>query len=151
MAHDKPTPKPGETFRCEACGRDSIAKAQKIMDGWRCLGESVVCAFCKAPVAPPVPAGDAAAKPAADTTAARDRLASFLGTAPVAAPEFRDKRKGHFCKDCKHYFKHPFYSRCLLHEKPVEPMDDCADFTPRPPDSGEAPTGSSSGPQPPRR
>lgn len=113
------------------------------MDDWRCIGEVVVCAFCKAPVAarspsvaPPVGGGAKAA-----SAAALDRLASFLDTTPEAVPEFKDKDRGHFCKDCQHYFKHPFYSRCLLHDKPVEPMDDCDDYTLRPaaPDAGVPP------------
>ena len=137
MSQTTPTPKPGESFRCAACGRESIAKAQNIMDGWRCIGEAVVCAFCKAPVGAPLPrdAKPAAAggtTPDAAAAAALGRLASFLDTKPEAAPEFKDKDRGRFCKDCRHYFKHPFYSRCLFHDKPVEPMDDCDDFALRP-------------------
>jgi hypothetical protein len=142
MTQNGPAPKPGETFCCAACGRESIAKAQKLMEGWRCLGETVVCAFCKAPVGPPVALAETGDRARRECTDARDRLASFLDTSPVAAPEFRDKQKGHFCKDCRHYLKHPFYSRCLYHEKSVEPMDDCPDFTPKPADPEPArPTG----------
>jgi hypothetical protein len=135
MRQTTPTPLPGESFHCAACGRESVAKKQALMDGWRCVGEAIVCAFCGAPVAAPQ-AGEAKAAgepaPAAASAAALNRLAAFLDTTPEAAPEFKDKEKGRFCKDCRHYFKHPFYSRCLLHEKPVEPMDDCDDFAPRP-------------------
>jgi hypothetical protein len=130
MSQITPTPLPGESFCCPACGRESIAKTQTLMDGWRRVGEAVVCAFCKAPVGGPAPrdAGKGAAPPAAASAAALNRLASFLDTKPEAPPEFKDKDRGHFCKDCRHYLKHPFYSRCLLHDKPVEPMDDCDDF-----------------------
>ena len=136
MSQTTPTPKPGESFTCAACGRESIAKTQTVMDGWRSLGEAIVCAFCKAPVTAPVPrdanAANTGTAPNAASAAALNRLASFLDTKPEAAPEFKDKDRGRFCKDCRHYFKHPFYSRCLCHDKPVEPMDDCDDFALRP-------------------
>jgi hypothetical protein len=136
MSQTTPSPKPGESFMCAACGRESIAKTQNLMDGWRCIGEAIVCAFCKAPIGPPQRRAGAAGKnapaPPAATAAALDRLASFLDTKPEAPPEFKDKDRGRFCKDCRHYFKHPFYSRCLCHDKPVEPMDDCDDFALRP-------------------
>ena len=149
MSSARAIPVPGETFRCAECGRESIAKLQKVMDGWRCLGETVVCAFCKAPVAPPVSgaapsaaAGKAAA--AVPERAALDRLASFLDARPEARPTFKDKDKGRFCKDCRHYFKHPFYSHCLYHDRHVEPMDDCDDYAPRAtaaaPDASESET-----------
>jgi hypothetical protein len=116
------------------------------MDGWRCLGEAVVCAFCQTPVAPPAPPGSAQPPATGDASAARSRAAAFLNADPVAAPEFKDKQKGRFCKDCRHYFKHPFYSRCLYHERNVEPMDDCPDFAPRPADPVQSPPGSEPGP-----
>lgn len=150
MSQTAPPPKPGESFMCAACGRESIAKAQKLMDGWRCLGEVVVCAFCKAPVGPPSPGDnsprDSGSAAAAVAAAALNRLASFLDTEPEAAPEFKDKDRGHFCKDCGHYFKHPFYSRCLFHDEPVEPMDDCADFVLRPAEAPAAAAKSASRP-----
>jgi hypothetical protein len=142
MSQTPPIPKPGESFTCAACGRESIAKMQTLMDGWRSLGEAIVCAFCKAPVGAPLPRpsspADQGTLPDAASTAALNRLASFLDTTPEAAPEFKDKDRGHFCKDCRHYFKHPFYSRCLFHDKPVEPMDDCHDFALRPAAAADA-------------
>lgn len=142
MSQTTPTPKPGESFHCATCGRDSIAKTQNLMDGWRCVGEAVVCAFCKAPVGAPLQrqakSTDKGTSPDAASAAALSRLASFLDTTPEAAPEFTDKDRGRFCKDCRHYFKHPFYSRCLFHDKPVEPMDDCDDFTLRPADAADS-------------
>ncbi len=139
-------PKPGETFFCRACGHESLAKVKKVMDGWRCTGEVVLCAFCQAPVAPAKPPAASAASPdtgAADAAALR-RLAALLDTEPAAAPRLADATRGHFCKDCRHFLRHPFYSRCLHHERNVEPMEDCADFDPRPegtpPASAEPPT-----------
>lgn len=138
MNQDNPVPKPGESFHCSACGRDSIAKAQKTMDGWRCTGELIVCAFCKAPVGQPKADATGAAAKAAAGAAALNRLADLLDAKPTAAPQFADTTKGRFCKDCRHFLRHPFYSRCLLHERPVEPMDDCDDFSARPSDGTAA-------------
>lgn len=136
MSPDMPAPRPGESFHCSACDRDSVAKPQKVMDGWRCTGEIMICAFCKTPVVPP--SGTAESRPTATENvgaSALNRLADLLDAKPVAAPQFADTAVGHFCKDCRHFLRHPFFSRCLLHDKTVEPMDDCGDFTPRPPES----------------
>ncbi|MFA6816506.1 MAG: hypothetical protein WCS73_09465 [Lentisphaeria bacterium] len=35
-----------------------------------------------------------------------------------------------FCKNCAHHFENPFRFHCVLHNKDVNPMDDCPDFTP---------------------
>ncbi|NLF19015.1 MAG: hypothetical protein GX595_17435 [Lentisphaerae bacterium] len=134
MPDKVPIPKPGESFLCRACGRESLAKVKKVMDGWRCTGEVVLCAFCQAPVAPATtPAASAASRDSgAANAAALRRLAALLDTEPAAAPRLADATRGHFCKDCRHFLRHPFYSRCLHHEKNVEPMEDCDDFDPRP-------------------
>ena len=34
----------------------------------------------------------------------------------------------HFCRDCIQFVAHPFLSRCELHRKNVNPMDDCLQF-----------------------
>ena len=49
--------------------------------------------------------------------------------------------KGHFCRDCRHYVKHPFLSRCGRHDCEVEPMQDCPDFSRSddPPQKAKAP------------
>lgn len=149
MSQDTPVPRPGESFHCSACGRDSVAKLQKLMDGWRCTGEVMICAFCKAPVVPP--SGAVESRPAATEKAgasALSRLADLLDAKPVAAPQFADTAVGHFCKDCRHFLRHPFYSRCLRHDKAVEPMDDCGDFAPRPPDSANGGGQQSQNPEP---
>ncbi|MGD9498468.1 MAG: hypothetical protein AB7Y46_19395 [Armatimonadota bacterium] len=137
MPDKVPIPKPGETFLCRACGHESVAKVKKLMDGWRCTGEVILCAFCQTPVtspsssAPSAPSPVGAADSAADAAALR-RLAALLDTEPAAPPRLADAARGCFCKDCRHFLRHPFYSRCLLHEKNVEPMEDCDDFDPRP-------------------
>ena len=51
--------------------------------------------------------------------------------------ELFDDGSVRFCRDCKHYLRHPFVSRCLLTGRDVEPMGDCPSFTPRPVDGGD--------------
>ena len=127
---------PGQAFRCEACGHDSVVKREKRMDGWRCVGEQLVCALCGEPLAEDEEPGDGASghtEPQPDA-AAKDRLAMFLGEdAAGAGVELGlGESDGRFCKNCRSFLRHPFRSRCLLHERDVEPMDDCSDFEPVP-------------------
>lgn len=152
MPDKVPIPKPGEMFVCRACGRESVAKTKKVMDGWRCTGEVVLCAFCQAPVAPPEASESPVSPPdnasaAADAAALR-RLAALLDTEPTPAPRLADTTRGPFCKDCGHFLRHPFYSRCLLHEKNVEPMEDCDDFEPSHEGASPASTDSSTPAEP---
>lgn len=68
-------------------------------------------------------------------TAKNDKLgalASLMGEAPASLPSLVNENESRFCKDCRHFLRHPFLSRCLLHSRATEPMDDCADFTPQP-------------------
>ena len=124
-------PGPGEKFHCEACGHDSIAKQENVMEGWRCVGKRLVCALCGAAAAPASAsdaADDAGTPPASNR--ALDNLASFLGTDIADSSPKIDlgESDGRFCKNCAHFLRHPFQSRCLRHDRDVEPMEDCADF-----------------------
>jgi hypothetical protein len=97
------------------------------MDGWTVKGEQIVCALCGehlADAGSPTKSLD----PGPDAV---DALARLLGEdrevwVPLTADE-----SVHFCKDCAHFLRHPFVSRCLFHDRPTEPMDDCPDFSPR--------------------
>ena len=138
MDQDKP-PAAGESFVCRHCGKESIAKLERIMDGWTYVGDTVVCAFCKAPVSD---ARDDDSPGLADSTVDEssgiDRLASLLDEAPAETLQLAPEADARFCRDCVNFLRHPFVSRCLLHDKPVEPMDDCDDFERRPDGAGES-------------
>lgn len=48
---------------------------------------------------------------------------------PTAAPDqLLVPGKPFTCPHCVHYLIHPFQSRCLLWNRPVEPMADCPKF-----------------------
>jgi hypothetical protein len=120
-------PSAGDSFLCSSCGRESIFKSKRILDGWTVVRECLVCAFCGAETTAPSENG-------APADPGLQKLATLLGedsgtaTTPSLAPEPGSR----FCKDCRHFLRHPFLSRCLLHNRATEPMDDCADFAPRP-------------------
>lgn len=128
---------PGASFHCTHCGNDSIAKKENVMEGWRCVGTRLVCALCGAPLAAEdVSSAGTSALSDASASAKRslDGAASFLGTSlEELAPKLDlGESDGRFCKNCEHFLRHPFQSRCLLHDRDVEPMEDCSDFSPVP-------------------
>jgi hypothetical protein len=111
------------------------------MDGWTPLGKTAVCALCNAELPPAADDGqaehDSSPTPRAD---AADRFASFLGAertnrgnAAETLGITDDARS--FCKDCRHFLKHPFIDKCLFHQRPTNPMDDCPDLSRREPEA----------------
>lgn len=104
------------------------------MDGWTPVGSTAICALCGAELGAMADVGGHPVKDDGDgASAGRARAAAVLG---VAEDEGDGKAHGFahdtalFCKDCRHFYKHPFYARCLLHEKEIDPMGDCPDFDP---------------------
>lgn len=124
----------GEPFRCTACGADSIAKTRRKMDGFRCVGEELVCMLCGAVL----PAGPETAPSDADA-GRTGALADLLGVAGDGPERLDDDGVRHFCRDCRHYISHPFLSRCDRHGRAADPMGDCPDFAPRRSDPPETP------------
>lgn len=114
--------KAGDVFRCPDCKQDSIVKVRRKMDGFRCLGEELVCMLCGA-----VQPGETPAE-ASDPEKDANPLAALLGVADTAPERLADDSGRGFCRDCKHYISHPFLSRCDKHDRGVNPMDDCPDF-----------------------
>ncbi len=123
--------KPGDQINCPHCGMSSFLKKESVMDGWKKAGEVLKCASCSAKIAdlpPEVLAReeDKAAKSRAD------KLQSLLGGVTVSKPKLEAKPgERRFCRDCANLVAHPFLSRCSLHNKEVNPMDDCPDFKPK--------------------
>jgi hypothetical protein len=122
-------PAPGEKIQCPHCNRDSVAKTERVMDGWTLVGERLVCALC----GEPLPDAEGHTETAA-AGAELGALARLLGETPEQKTRLAADAGAHFCKDCVHFLRHPFVSRCLYHDRPTEPMDDCPDFSPRPSD-----------------
>jgi hypothetical protein len=101
------------------------------MDGWRPLGRSLCCALCGAPLEE---APDTDPAPAPD--GGLERLASLLGTAPEDGVASAEETLGlsesaSFCRRCRHFYRHPFEDRCLLHRRAADPMGHCEAFESR--------------------
>ncbi|MFA7230524.1 MAG: hypothetical protein WC071_04585 [Victivallaceae bacterium] len=118
--------KRGDSITCPQCREKTIAKEKVVMDGWKASGKILVCPLCNGKV------GDIELETTmADTknSKALFGLSALLATEAEVKPQIKvavDEKQ--FCRDCKHYMAHPFLSRCSLHKKEVNPMDDCPDF-----------------------
>ncbi len=108
-------------------------KSEKRMDGWTFVGEVFACALCGAEI-PRADEPASTGRPEQAKQEASSRLADFLGGANVDSKRVDLESKpgeARFCRDCSQYLVHPFVSRCLLHDRDVEPMDDCESFEAR--------------------
>lgn len=131
----------GQRFYCLHCKSDSFVQVAHDMQGFRVVAEKLVCAFCKAIIDQPTESVSTTAATAAtentdssavlsallqldDTSSGHLSVETLLSTPSAAAAE-ADKP---FCRDCFYYIHHPFLSRCSLHNRTVEPMDDCSSF-----------------------
>jgi len=137
----------GQRFYCQHCKSDSVVQVIHDIQGFRIVSEKVICAFCKEeidgavlePVEQSSVGAVASAPPEATNSASalssllqldtekkvdKEALSAMLSG---SAGEDSDSPK-HFCRDCDYYLHHPFLSRCSLHNRTVEPMDDCPSF-----------------------
>ena len=117
-----------EKIICPACKEASIAKLKNKMDGFTKVGEVLVCMLCGTELE--------AYKTPENATGGKEKkleqLGMLLGAAPSATVRLAaadDEKR--FCKDCKHFLKHPFVDRCDIDNHPVDPMDDCKNFEKR--------------------
>ena len=119
--------KPGDKTVCPACNEESFIKLKPVLDGWTKIGEILTCGLCEhklcdyEQVAPEA----TIAEPNSKTSALADLLGGVEVEKPVIEITEAERR---FCRDCQHFIVHPFMSRCTLHDKQVNPMDDCSDF-----------------------
>lgn len=112
----------GDVFHCPECKQESIIKIRRKMDGFRYLGDELVCMLCGAVLPEEAPSKTD------DPEKAPNPLAALLGVAESEPERLADDSGRGFCRDCRHYISHPFLSRCDLHSRSVNPMDDCPDF-----------------------
>lgn len=119
--------KHGDELNCPHCGQSTFVIKKAVMDGWTKAGDIFSCSGCDAKIADvEEPKKGLADKKSSESSAA---LAGFLGVEKEEKKELTatDEEK-HFCRDCAHLVSHPFLTRCDLHKKDVNPMDDCPDF-----------------------
>lgn len=138
----------GQRFYCQRCKSDSVVQVLRDIQGFRILSEKAVCAFCKAEIVdavlvkpternsdvtertPSAVVSDNASALSSllqldsDDGLEKPSLSNILSDTSASA----DDGSRAFCRDCYHYLHHPFLSRCSLHDRTVEPMDDCPSF-----------------------
>lgn len=119
--------KHGDEIDCPHCGKSTFIVKKAVMDGWSKAGDIFACSGCDAKIA------DCEEKEIDETksdSVASSALAGFLGVEKEEKKELTaTEDEKHFCRDCGHLVSHPFLTRCELHKKDVNPMDDCPDFT----------------------
>ena len=70
---------------------------------------------------------------ATDSSNKFSKLENLLLEKKKDGPKIESKEgERNFCRDCMHFISHPFLTRCGLHKKNVEPMEDCDKFAAKP-------------------
>jgi hypothetical protein len=110
---------PSVEIVCRACGKDTLIRREPVFDGFKKVGEQLLCASCGH-----VYGGED------DVPFKTARRSSIFSEAdkPRKVDVFRDDEKGHMCRHCKHYLVNPFTQRCGMHFKEVQATDSCSDF-----------------------
>ncbi|MDO9541930.1 MAG: hypothetical protein Q7J98_06365 [Kiritimatiellia bacterium] len=106
---------------CPACGNDALLKRTPSYDGFRRVGEKLLCSSC----------GHSFADEAEVPFKTKQQSALFDRSELEPRPRiFRDDDAMRLCRHCAHYVVNPFIQRCALQQKEVEATDSCARFTP---------------------
>ena len=101
----------GKKIICPYCGQESAVEMVKQYDGFTLVGEVKTCAFCGHELAEE------------ELRFIEDRIPESL----------RQKGQRRNCYLCEHYVVNPFLQKCVLHNKEVEALDSCPQFSPKPP------------------
>lgn len=108
---------------CTTCGKTALARREPRYEGFRKVGEDVVCTACGHRY------DGAEATPFVD----RPKGPSVFGEddKPVAVKVFREDERGRCCGHCRHFVVNPFTERCGLHNRRTQATDLCFDFAGR--------------------
>jgi hypothetical protein len=108
---------------CGACGLESLLKRVPKFDGFKKIGESLICASC----------GHEYTNEAEVPFKVRRKPKIFdESDAPRVAAVFHEEEAGRLCRHCRHYVMNPFVQRCGKHGRIVEATDTCRDFDKKP-------------------
>lgn len=126
--------KPTVEILCPACGEESLLKRVPKYDGFKKVGESLLCASC----------GHVFANEQVVPFKGRARPAVFDESDRLATPRvFRGDENARMCRYCADYMVNPFVQRCVRHRREVQATDTCAQFRPKP-DAKQADPGAAS-------
>jgi ribosomal protein L37AE/L43A len=121
--------KHGDEINCPNCGKGTFIIKKAAMDGWTKIGDIFACSGCDAKIAD---VEDQKTTFEEKSSVASSAFAGFLGVEKEEKKELiATEDEKHFCRDCGNLVSHPFLTRCELHKKDVNPMDDCPDFIPK--------------------
>ncbi len=98
----------GQKIICPYCRQESAVKLVKQYDGFTLVGEVRTCAFCGRELADE------------ELTYLKEKIPEGL----------RQKGQRRNCYLCEHYVVNPFLQKCVLHNREVEALDSCPDFSP---------------------
>jgi len=104
---------------CSACGQESLLKRTPKYDGFKKVGEALVCAAC---------GHEYASEDEVPFKQKRTPKIFDDSDAPRTVKVFDQDEAGTLCHHCKHYVVNPFIQRCSKHGKTVEATDTCRSF-----------------------
>lgn len=107
---------------CSACGADTFVRREPVYDGFKKVGETILCVSCGHVFATEdeVPFKETGG-PKLFTDADRSRRIDV----------FHSDEKGRNCRHCNHYVVNPFIQRCGLNGMEVQATDLCDNFKPK--------------------
>lgn len=106
---------------CTACGKVALVRREPQYEGFKKVGETVVCIACghRYGADEAVPYRDGSKRPRVFTDADK----------PDQVRVFREDERGRCCRHCRHFVVNPFTQRCGLHGRIVQATDLCDDFS----------------------
>ncbi len=107
---------------CSACGKESLLIRKPQYDGFKKVGELLLCAAC----------GHAYPSEADVPFKAQNKPKVFDES--DRGPQVKVFEAGEaekLCRHCASYVVNPFVQWCHRHKREVEATDSCADFSPR--------------------
>ena len=109
----------GNEIRCAGCGDVVLARREPLYDGFKKVGEVVVCTAC----------GHRHEPDETQAVQAQTRPAIFgADDLPERPNVFSAEERRRCCRYCRHYVISRFDQRCALTSKTVASTDLCFDF-----------------------
>lgn len=113
---------------CRACGAETLLRREPIYDGFKKVGETLLCSAC-----------GHVYETEADVPFKAGSVPSIFSEAdkPKTVRVFRSDEANRNCRHCAHYVVNPFTQRCGLHHREVQAADCCDDFEAKSDNTGD--------------
>ncbi len=105
---------------CTACGQTALIRREAQYEGFRKVGESLICTNCGHRY-------DATTVPPPRATGHRPELFTEADK-PDPVRLFESDERGRTCRTCRHFVLHPFTQRCGKNNHVTQATDLCFDF-----------------------